>query len=124
MNYTLSILPDHKIVRITAKGKYSIGDIKRLIEIVTRDKDYRPDYNSLIDIREVRYTPVVSEIMDFSSFIGTVKESFKAKVALLVRGEVLYNLFTLSSRLSRQKGINVYIFNDHEKAEEWIRSSS
>lgn len=62
MNYTLSILPKHKLVRITAEGQYSIGDIQRLIEIVVQDKDYRSDYNSLIDIREVKYTPVVSEI--------------------------------------------------------------
>ncbi len=124
MNYTLSILPRHKLVRITAEGQYSIGDIQRLIEIVVQDKDYRSDYNSLIDIREVKYTPVVSEIMDFSTFIGTIKKSFQAKVALLVKSEVLYNLFTLSSRLSRQKGINVYIFNDPEKAEKWISTSS
>lgn len=120
MEYNFFILPEQKYVRITAKGKYSIGDIKTLIEIVTQDEHYNPAFNSLVDIREISYTPVVSEIMDFADFIKAAKQCFKAKVALVVKGDVIYNLFKLSSNLSRKDGIMVSIFTDITEAESWI----
>jgi len=55
-------------------------------------------------------TPLVSEIIEFSDFIIKMKVSFKAKVALLVKGEILYNLFKISSHLSNKNSIKIDIF--------------
>jgi len=118
--YDYSISPETRFVHIIANGNYSISDIKNLIELVTNDERYRPEFNSIVDIQDVKYTPVVSEIIDFSNFIITIKKSFEAKVALVVKGEILYNLFKISSHLSNKNGIKVDIFTDLEKAKNWI----
>lgn len=120
MIYDYSISPETRFVHIIANGNYSISDIKNLIELVTNDERYRPEFNSIVDIQDVKYTPVVSEIIDFSNFIITIKKSFEAKVALVVKGEILYNLFKISSHLSNKNGIKVDIFTDLEKAKNWI----
>ena len=120
MIYDYSILPEKKFVHIVANGNYSISDIKNLIELVTNDERYRPEFNSLVDIQDVKYTPVVSEIIEFSDFIITMKKSFKAKVALVVKGEIVYNLFKISSHHSNKNGIKVDIFTDLQKAKNWI----
>ena len=120
MIYDYSILPEKKFVHIIANGNYSINDIKNLVELVTNDERYRPEFNSIVDIQDVKYTPVISEIIDFSDFIITMKKSFKAKVALVVKGEILYNLFKISSHHSNKNGIKVDIFNDLQKAKHWI----
>lgn len=120
MLYDYSISPETKFVHIIANGNYSIGDIKNLVELVTSDERYRPEFNSIVDIRDVKYTPVVSEIIEFSDFIITMKKSFKSKVALIVKGEILYNLFKISSHLSNKNGIKIDIFTDLQKAKIWI----
>ena len=120
MIYDYSILPEKKIVRIVADGNYSISDIKKLVEIITSDERYMPEFNSIVDIRKVKYTPVISEVMQISDFIITMKNSFKAKVTLVVNGELLYNLFKLSANHSKKNGIKFEIFTDLEKAEKWI----
>ena len=122
MIYDYSISPKKKIVRIVADGNYSIANIKSLVELITSDERYMPDFNSIVDIRKVKYTPVVSEVMEISDFILTMKNSFKAKVALVVNGELLYNLFKLSSNRSKINGIKFDIFTDLEKAKNWIES--
>ncbi len=124
LEYNFFISPEQNYVHIKAEGKYSIGDIKTLIEVVTHDERYNPSFNSLVDIRNISYTPVVSEIMDFADFIKATKQFFKAKVALVVKGDVIYNLFKLSSHLSRKNGIMVSIFNDITEAEAWIADHS
>lgn len=120
MIYDYSISPETKFVHIIANGNYSISDIKSLIELITHDERYMSDFNSIVDIQDVKYTPVVSEIIDFSDFIITMKKSFKAKVALVVKGEILYNLFKISSHHSNKSGIKVNIFTDLQKAKQWI----
>ena len=122
MNYDYSISPETKFVHIIANGNYSISDIKKLVKIIISDERYRPDFNSIVDIRKVKYTPVVSEIIEISDFILTMKNSFKAKVALVVNGELLYNLFKLSANHSKKNGIKFDIFTDSEKAKNWIES--
>ncbi len=120
MIYDYSISPEKKIVHIVADGNYSIANIKNLVELITHDERYMPDFNSIVDIRKVKYTPVVSEIMEISDLILTMKNSFKAKVALVVNGELLYNLFKLSANRSKKNGIKFEIFTDLEEAKFWI----
>ncbi len=120
MIYDHTISPEKKIVHIVAEGNYSIKNIKQLVTIVTNDERYRPDFNTIVDIRKAKYTPVISEIMEISDFILTMKNSFKAKVALIVNGELLYNLFKLSANRSKKNGIKFDIFIDIEKAKNWI----
>ncbi len=123
MIYDYSISPETKFVHTIANGNYSIKDIKKLVEIITSDERYKPDFNSIIDIRKVKYTPVISEILEISDFIITMKNSFKAKVALVVNGEFLYTLFKLSANRSKKNGIKFDIFTDLEKAKNWIAES-
>ncbi len=123
MIYDYSISPENKIVHIIAEGNYSINDIKKLIRIIECDERYKPEFNSLVDIQKIKYTPVVSEIIEFSDFIITMKKSFKAKIALVVKGEILYNLLKIASHHTHKNGISVDIFNDLEKAEKWIDES-
>ena len=51
-----------------------------------------------------------------------MKNSVKAKVALVVNGELLYDLFKLSANRSKKNGIKFDIFTDLEKAKNWIGS--
>ncbi len=123
MDYDYEISPEIKFVNVTGRGKYSIADIKNLVRIITGDKKYNPDFNSLIDIRRVTYTPVVSELMELSDFFILMKESFKSKVAIVVKSDLMYNLFKISSHRTNKNNIETNIFTDPDKAREWLNNS-
>ncbi len=120
--YDYSISNKLKFVHIIGKGKYSIEDIKKLVKIIISDEKYSSDFNSLIDIRQVIYTPVVSELMDLSDFFIIMKDSFKSKVALVVKNELMCTLFKISTHIPNKNNIKTNIFTDQEKAMEWLNS--
>ncbi len=120
MDYDYSISPENKFVHVIGKGKYGIKDIKNLVKIVTSDKRYNSDFNSIIDIRNVKYTPIVSEIIELSDFFIVMKKSFKSKVAIIVKSEFLFSMFKISSHYTNKNNIKTSIFLDLGKAREWI----
>jgi len=120
MNYDYSISPENKFVHVIGKGEYGIKDIKKLVKIVTSDERYCSDFNSIIDIRDVKYTPIVSEVIELSDFFIVMKKSFKSKVAIVVKSEMLYNLFKISAHYTNKNNIKTNIFIDLEKAKEWF----
>jgi len=120
MDYDYSISPENKFVHVIGKGNYGINDIKKLVSIITNDKRYNSDFNSIIDIRNVKYTPAVSEIIELSDFFIVMKKSFKSKVAIVVKSELLFNLFKISSHYTNKNNIKTNIFLDSSKAREWI----
>ena len=123
MEYDYSISPENKFVHVIGRGEYGIKDIKKLVKIITSDERYRSDFNSIIDIRNVKYTPVVSEIIELSEFFILMKKSFRSKVAMVVKSELLYNLFKLSSHYTNKSNIKTNIFIDLGEAREWLNKT-
>ena len=118
--YLYYISKKNRLIHCNAYGTYTIADIKRLVLLMVRDRDYRSSYNIIVDTREVVFTPVLSEILDFSGFITGIKEHFKGKIALIVKSRTLYNLFKIGSHHTKNSGIMVDIFLDIMSAEVWL----
>ena len=105
---------------IIPSGKYSLKDIKSLISLVVSDPDYNPDYNVIVNLREVNYTPVVSEIIEISDFVVTIKQSFRAKTAIITKSELMYQMFKLAAHYTSKQGLRSNIFKDMDTAKEWL----
>jgi hypothetical protein len=80
--YKLIITPETKLVTVKAEGFYNLKTIKALIHMVIKDPLYNSTYNSLIDIRDVTYTPVASEIFAISDFVISFKKTLWAMLPL------------------------------------------
>lgn len=76
MTFKLKFSLEKSLVTITPKGTYSVKDITALMMIVVSDPLYKPEYDLIVDIRDVKYTPIVSEILQISKFIITMKKNF------------------------------------------------
>ncbi len=120
MIYELDISDENNLVTVTPKGPYSRKDILNLILIVVRDPLYKPIYNSIIDLRFIKYDLVISDVFAISEFILSVKKCFRRKTALVVHGEPLYNMFKLSAMFVSRQGLNTNIFHDPKEALAWI----
>ena len=118
--YKLEISEETNLMTVTAKGTYSLNDIMDLIYIVIKDPRYIPTYNAIIDLRELKYTPVISEIFKLSEFFISSKQHFKSKTGLVTNNESLYNLFKLSTMFVVKEGLKSNIFRNMEEALAWI----
>ncbi|MCK5201177.1 MAG: hypothetical protein KAR21_22640 [Spirochaetales bacterium] len=121
MIYKLNISKNNNLVTITARGIYSLKDIKRLIHLIIEDPHYKATYNIIIDISAIKYTPIVSEISVISSFIISLKHYFKGKTAIVAEGELIYSMFKLSTLLLTKQGLKSSIFHNPEEALTWIK---
>ena len=88
--------------------------------IVVNDPLYKPEYDLIVDIRDVKYTPIVSEILQISQFIVTIKDHFKGRTAIIANGDLLYSMFKITAQYTSERGIKTNIFRDIEEALAWI----
>ena len=121
MEYTYNVSIEMRCTTITPSGIYSLQDIKNLISLVTSDPDYNPQFNVLLNLREVKYTPLVSEIIEISDFIVKMKQSFRAKTAIITKSEVKYLMFKLSAHYTSKQGLQSNVFKDIKIAKDWLK---
>ena len=120
MTYNLDISEEKNLATITPKGTCTIIDMKALVYILIKDPLYIPTLDLLIDKREMKYTPVISEVLEVSNFVIPLKHHFKGKIAIVANGELLYDMFKLSSRFTSSKDFYSNIFHNPEEALAWI----
>ena len=120
MTYKLNISLEDNLATMTVKGTCSIIDMKALVNILLQDALYIPTLNLFIDKREVKYTPVVSEVLDISQFITQHKQHFRGKIAIIMDSELFHIMFKLSSQYTSKHGLNSNVFHNPNEALAWI----
>ena len=121
MIYKLKVSESKNLVIITARGVYSLKDIKRLIHLIIDEPHYKSNFDIIIDITGIIYTPIVSEISVISDFLISLKHYFKGVTAIVAEGELIYSMFKLSTLLINKQGLKSSIFTSIEEALAWIR---
>lgn len=124
MIYKLKISKNEKLVTVTARGSYSLKDIKTLIHLIIEEPHYKSNFNILIDITDIIYTPIISEIKVISDFLVSLKHYFKGTTAIVAEGELIYSMFKLSTMLINKQGLKSSIFSTVEEALAWIQNQN
>jgi len=120
--YKLKISENENLVTVTARGSYSLKDIKRLIHLIVDEPHYKTNFNIIIDISGINYTPIVSEIKVISDFLVSLKHYFKGTTAIVAEGELIYSMFKLSTMLINKQGLKSNIFSTIDEALVWIKN--
>ena len=120
--YKLKISEKENLVTVTARGNYSLKDIKKLIHLIVEEPHYQSKFNIIIDISGIIYTPIVSEIKVISDFLVSLKHYFKGITAIVAEGELIYSMFKLSTLLINKQGLRSNIFTSIEEALAWIKN--
>ena len=124
MVYKLRISENENLVTVTARGSYSLKDIKRLIHLIVDEPHYKTSFNIIIDITGITYTPIISEIKVISDFLVSLKHYFKGITTIVAEGELIYSMFKLSTQLINKQGLKSNIFSTMEEALVWIKNQS
>ncbi len=120
--YKLKISEKENLVTVTARGNYSLKDIKKLIHLIVEEPHYQSKFNIIIDISGIIYTPIVSEMKVISDFLVSLKHYFKGITAIVAEGELIYSMFKLSTLLINKQGLRSNIFTSIEEALAWIKN--
>jgi hypothetical protein len=118
--YNIDISKNNKTITINASGQYDLDSTKNLIHKVIMDPRFNPEYDLLVDIRDVKYIPKINEIFSISNFVLSFKQYFKKKIAIIASGEILIKMFKVSSVFISKQGMQSYVFQNPQEAVKWL----
>ena len=111
---------DGVTLTIVAEGRYTLGEIKAVIEAATRDAPAHRDCCLLMDIRHSDALPSVDDLRDFAEFLGDLPTHVVSRSAWLVSADVRFGLARMLSVYAEEKGITIQVFRDLDRARAWL----
>ena len=109
-----------QLVSIAQQNLQSFNEIKFLINEIVNDPLYNPSYNFLVDLREIKYTPIIKEMQEFAQYIISIKDFFQGNTAIISNNEVHQYLFKLAMITVSKQGLQSRIFSKPEYAVIWL----
>ncbi len=111
---------DGVLLTVVAEGRYTLGEIKAVIEAATSDAPALRDCCLLMDIRGSEALPSAQEVRDFAEFLGDLPTNVVARSAWLVSTDVRFGLARMLSVYAGEKGITIQVFRDLDRARAWL----
>jgi hypothetical protein len=118
--YTYYILKDNKLVIEVLSGSFDISEYLNLKQSEIESPDYEPNFNLILDIRNIEDTQSLKTIKEYTESIKPVQIfNRRIKAAVItntpaqVAGATLYKLF-------ENKSIDYKIFSTLENALNWL----
>lgn len=122
MVFEFDILEAESLVAIRVEG---VGNFQKGIESILKvanDDRFKPEFNVLVDLCRLHYSPSLAELHDFASVLISLKERCSGKAALIVSNFLHFGIGKLLSRLLNMAGINVQVFHTASDAVRWFRT--
>ncbi|MDA3812095.1 MAG: hypothetical protein PF518_17385 [Spirochaetaceae bacterium] len=120
MKYVYNISEKNKLISISQCDLYSFQEVKGLINVIIKDPQYKPTYNFLIDLREIKYTPIIDEMKELSEYLISLKKHFGGVSIIISNNDVHHDLFRYAATLVSKKGLKIRHFYNPEHAKRWI----
>ncbi len=110
------------LLTIVAEGRYTLGEIKAVIEAATGETQaVHRDCCLLMDIRRSEALPSVDDLRDFAQFLGDLPTDVVSRSAWLVSADVQFGLARMLSVYAEEKGITIQVFRDLDPARIWLQ---
>lgn len=120
MEYTYKISKTHCYVSIVLKDLTTCQGVKMLLDEIVSDKKYNRSYNFLVDLRQLKYTPIIPEMEQLSKCVISFKEHLHGSVALVTNNEIQHYLFKYAAILLSKNGLKYRVFCEPENALNWL----
>jgi hypothetical protein len=124
MKHIYEISDQKNLIQIVQQEYYSFCDFKSLVEAIIQDPRYKPEYNVLIDLRGIKYTPVVRDMMVLSEYMSNLIEHYKGSTAIITHNCTHHYLLKLATIQAGKNGFKSRIFCEPEYAQLWLNDIS
>ena len=106
---------------VVAKEEYDFAEVRDVFERAIRDPALRKPASVLIDARDSRQNPPVSEMEATARFAHGLRPSIGPRIAVVVSGSLRYGLGRMLALLTEPSGYDMQVFRDLDAADAWIR---
>ncbi len=107
-------------IQVTAHGPMDFRESLAAGVTLTKRPDFQPHYGVLADLREIEFAPSAPEIEHFGRALARFKESFQGRIAVLVKGQLMFGLARMTCSVAEANGFPMRPFTDLEEACAWL----
>ena len=116
----IKIISGKDFIEVTADGIINFTTSKKLIVAVAAAETPPADYELLVDFRDTQSALSTTDIYDLAAELIRHGNTFRRKVALLVRPGINFDQASFFETCASNRGFSVNAFTDYEKAMRWI----
>jgi hypothetical protein len=119
VNYVM----EEDVLRVIFQGRRDLQqDIADLTEVVGAD-EFIDGMNLLLDTTSCEANPTYEEIIEFASFLGSLRPRIGRRCSVLVSSRVQYGLARMLAAHAEQYDLAISVFTAGEAALLWLDSS-
>jgi hypothetical protein len=120
MAISYSIDPERRLVETHIDGETSVGEIEEYIQRLVDDPAYRPEYDSLVDLRESPSLFTAAEIRSLSEFVRAYTAPTPSRLAVIAGTEAAFGLLRMYEAFTEDLPQSFRVFRDMNHAREWL----
>jgi hypothetical protein len=121
MAFSFTIDGDHGVVRFTGEDVFSSRDLMESIKQVTAHPDFQPDYDHLVDLRDVTsFEPDSGDIRKRSQQDRENIRLDTSRIAIVATSNVVFGMSRMYETFMEGADVTVRTFRDMAEAEAWL----
>jgi len=121
MPYDWSVDRETGTAYIKATGESSFEESADAFTRLSKDPDFKPDTQILLDVREHRYTPSLVDGRRLLSLLDDL--GMHNRIGLLVTTRLHFGVGRQMSLLGSLKNLKIRVFTEPDEAREWLESA-
>ena len=121
--YTYYILKESNLIIEILKGNFDISDFVNLKKIESEDSDFNPNFNTILDIRNIENAFSQEIRNDLENYLELIKSmqsvTKRKKTAVITRTPSQVTGITWYTLID-DRGINYRVFSTLKRAKDWL----
>lgn len=122
-SYNYYVLKDKNLIIEILRGEFNLTDFLNLKREEARDPVFDPDYNSILDIRNIRNAfskEIRDDLKEYQGVISTIQTITKNRKAAVVTSKPAQVAGIMWYQLIDSRGIDYRTFSTLEAAAMWL----
>jgi len=119
MGYEWTIDPGRRFVTIVASGRVDFESSMETMRSIAADKRYHPEFDTLVDLRQMEYKASLGDIHQFSEMVAKLG-IYKGRMAIVVTSADHFGAARQFSAFSEGHGREFEVFTGMRNALRWL----
>jgi len=119
----IKIIAASDFLEVTADGTINLSTSQQLLVDIAKTEQPPADYDLLVDFRHAHSELSTLDVYQLAKQLFEHGDTFRRKVALLVRAGLGFDRASFFETCSRNRGFSVNAFTDYETALRWLLSA-
>jgi hypothetical protein len=122
-SYTYHVLKDKNLVIEILRGDFNLADFINLKKTESRDPAFDPNYNSILDIRNVRNAfskEIRDDLKEYQGIINTIQTITKRRKAAVITSKPAQVAGIMWYQMIDSRGIEYKTFSTLQAAAMWL----